>query len=397
MNLNIDNRFRDAVRALGRSVPVWKAAGRNVGVLIFDEKTGRFSTVPDHLEKFCAKVADQDEAAIKDQVKRYKDAYAPGGEAVMRSLNGLRIITINNFMRVMSNWREMFFETQSLGPEDRPAYKHTYQNQVDVYLTGPDGGLRRVKAVKPQKEVYPELYEKKAGPVHYAVRDIQNGFIGPAAQATFDLATDAREVDDLDHYTALQSCFGSFTTSGAKIDRTFQTGRNVRAGVIPTTNELTTPSQGAATKMKWETLREALNYTVRFGTVLGGQRLRLTGIVLVPADELVGITEQFTPTGTTNNSTADRIIADFFSFGWGGINWTLVPDLYLPAGKAIFQTDRKVGHSWEKPSMDMEFVVPSDPQERLRQNREEREYHFVRGISIPGPWKPHVLRVSYHT
>ncbi len=397
MKLILHNSFRESVRALVRTVPLWKAAGRNVSTLVYDEKTGAFHTVPDSLGQFLGQYAGLDEVGLNAQVSRYAAAYTPGGECTMRTMNALRIVTISNFMRAMSHWREMFFETVSLQPDERPAYKHSYQMQCDVYVTGPDGGIRRVKAVQPQKEVYPELYEMVAGPVHYAVRDILNGFIGPAAQATFDLAADARAGDDKLHYDALLTCFGTFTTTGAYLDRTFFGGRNMRAGVMPTTNELVTPGQSGTTKMKWETLREALNYVVRFGNLLNGQPLRLTGVVMVPADELVGITEQFAPTGSTSNTTAEGVISDFFSFRWGSINWTLVPDHFLPAGKAVFMTDRKVGHSWEKPSMDAEYVTPSDPQDRMRLNLEQREYHYVRGISIPGPWKPHVLRVSYHT
>lgn len=396
------NTLKEQVARLSKSQTHWEKSGRNVDVLIFDEKTGQFSSMPDGLKQFCSNIAGADDQALKETVEKYRRAYPYAGssvanEAQMRSLNAMRIITIENFARVMSTWRAMFFENVTLGPDERPAYKHTYKNEIDVYTSSQDGGLKRTRAVKPQKEVYPEIWEKRAGPVTYRIRDILNGDVGQAAQATFDLAADKIEVDDLDHYNALATCFGAFTTTGSKIDRTFIAGRNVRAGVLPSTNELTTPSQDANSKFKIETIQQAINYVTRFGKVLGGQPLRLTGIIIIPADEAIGITSQFSPTSTMSNPSADRIIEDFMSFPYMGTQYTLVPDVYIPVGKCIFQTDRKVGHSYEKPSWDTDLVIPSDPAQRVLENREERTLAYARGISIPAPWKAHVVRVQYHT
>ncbi|MCC7374268.1 MAG: hypothetical protein IT581_06415 [Verrucomicrobiales bacterium] len=397
-----NNTLKEQVARLSRSQTLWDKSGRNVSVLIFDEKTGQISALPDSLKKFCSDVAGKDDQALKETLERYRRAYPYAGssvtnEAQMRALNSMRIITIENFARVLSTWRAMFFENVTLGPDERPVYKHSYKNEIDVYTGSQDGGMKRTKAVKPQKEVYPELYEKRVGPVTYRLRDILQGDIGQAAQATFDLAADKNEVDDLDHYNALATCFGAFTTTGAKIDRTYIAGRNVRSGVLPTTNELDTPSLTGSTKFKVETIIEAINYQTRFGKVLGGQPLRLTGVIIIPADEATGITAQFSPTSNYSNPTSDGIIQDFMSFPYMGTTWTLVPDLYIPAGKCIFQTDRKVGHSYEKPSWDSDVVTPSDPAERILQNREERTLAYARGISIPAPWKAHVVRVRFHS
>lgn len=391
--------FKKSVDAFSRSVPVWEKLGRKVDALAWDEKTGRFYTVPDGLKGFCSQMSAPDEQAIKEQVERWLAATNPSAPnpKALHALNALRIVTIENFARVTTMWREMFFEGIDLADDERPMYAHTYRHEIDVFATSTDGGIKRYKAIKPHREVYPELYERVVGPVFYQIRDINKGMIGQQAEATFELARDKAEVDDLDHYNALLTCFGSFTTSGAKLERTFIQGRNIRSGVLPTTNSLTTPSQGASTKFKWETIAQAIDYQTRFGSVLGGTPLRLNGSIILPADEVVGIFDQFNPTNGASNSANDAAIRDFWTISLGGRQWTLVPDQLVAPGYAIFPTDRKVGHSWGKPSMDREFVTPSEPAEQWRHNRQERELYFNRAITIPGPWKPHVVRVQYHT
>lgn len=396
----LSTRFQGIAAALSKSVQSWEKTGRKIDALAWDEKTGQMHTIPDGLKGFCSAMSAPDEADLKAQLNRWIAATNPSDpnyETAKRSLNALRIVTIENFARVTTMWREMFFETIDLAMDERPMYKHTYRHEVAVFATSTDGGIKRYKAVKPQNEVYPELYERVVGPVRYKIRDINMGMIASQAEATFELGRDKAEVDDLDHFNALMTCFGSFTTTGGKLDRTFISGRNIRAGVLPTTNSLTTPSQGASTKFKWETVAQAIDYQTRFGRVLGGTELVFTGAIILPADEVVGILDQFNPTNGASNTSNDAAIRDFWTIPLGGRNWTLIPDQLLAPGYAIFPTNRKVGHSWGKPDFERELVTPESAAEQWRQNLQDRELYFNRAITIPGPWKPHVVRVQYHT
>jgi hypothetical protein len=388
------------MKELERRRMLLSAFGMDDNAMAFDEQTGQFHTVPESLKSFFQSAYEPaTQEAIAEEIATFTAAYGDSTGQKMRTLQGFRIVTINNLLRVIPKYREAFFEKVTLQDDEIPRIHHETQGEVDVaYFTeGSKGGPDKVKAVRQAKGIEVPLYLRRTDAVEYQLKDLRTGDVADSAKKTFDLARDAAAKDDNDHYTVLAASFGSFTTTGSKPARTYVFDRYIQSGSVPTTNELTTPGQSGSTLLKLATLKEAVKYCKMFGTLIDGTEMRPTGLVYCPAANCTDLADEITATGSQCNPVADGILRDFSAFFYAGVNWVIMPCHDLPAKKVIIPTNKKPGISYEKPSWNKEFLMPSDPQERIMQNKESRSYGWSRGIAIPEARSMGAIRVAFQS
>jgi hypothetical protein len=374
--------------------------GLSDDALAFDEATGEFHTVPNSLRQFFQSAYEPATAdAVAEEIANFTAAYGDATGQKMRTLQGFRIVTIQNLLRVTTKYRETFFETVDLADDEIPRIHHETQGEVDVaYFTeGSKGGPDTVKARRQAKGEEVPLYLRSTDAVEYQLRDLRTGDVADSSKRTFDLSLDAAAKDDMDHYTVLDASFGNFTTTGSKPGRTFVFDKYIQSGSVPTTNELTTPSQDTSSLFKLATLKQAAKYCKQFGTLIGGTEMRPTGLVFCPAANCTDIADEVTATGSQANPVADGILRDFSAFFYAGVNWVIMPCHDLPARKVIIPTTKKVGLSFGKASWNKEFLMPSDPAVRLQQNKEKRAYQWARGIAIPEARSMGAVRVAFQS
>jgi hypothetical protein len=124
--------------------------------------------------------------------------------------------------------------------------------------------------------------------------------------------------------------------------------------------------------------------------MFGTQPLRPTGVIFVPSADVEDIAIEILPTSNVNNGVADAVLANYTSFTYLGVRWTLVPDVTLAPGYAYPVLNRPVGWIWYKPSMDMSGVDTN-----MRKNEESRYQTKVLAMASPEGYRPFALRVKY--
>jgi len=317
-----------------------------------------------------------------------------GVPKAMRQLNEIRVETVSNYIRAEGHFLSMFFDPVNLEPGDVPYFQNTSLNEVNVNYMSEDGRAEIYSAVKSQSQVAVPLKVIESDQVEYATRDIYQGFIGQAAQATFDIGYDLTQKIDGEVFSLMDSsAFGAFDiTNAAKEKRTYVAHSKINAANLPTTNELAAASNGASTKFRLDVVRKIMRYATQWANVFGSSVMP-TGVILVPSLAAADLADEITPDGSTNNSVADELMRDFIQFDYLGVRWVLVPDATL-APKLVYPVfNRPIGRIYYKPSMDEDMVreSPNDP------HRERRWQNKVIGTVIPAPWTPFCARVRYQT
>lgn len=362
-------------------------------------------------EKFKAAMAEPDAESLTKTHELLKRSRT-GDTTAITELNALRTETIDLYLRATTQFASFFCETVTLGADESASFIHTYREPVNVTYMGADGGPRTYKAVKAQKVQYVDMRELQTDSIGYQIRDVNQGpQIAAAAQATVDLAWDmANKVDKtvFDFLTSGTNIYGNFTTTGTKLNRTFVLHDRINTDNIPTTNELTpadvvsTDTNDAATKLRWNAFGAVVKYCDSFGDIFGAP-LRPTGVVFVPSSETTHIVSSLTPTvslssGATggnfvNVSTmTDGLLNNYTSFSYLGINWKLIPDVTLEPGVCYPVLNRPVARLYVKPSYDEEFVTTD-----RKKNWEERSLMKAIGLVTVPPWNVFACRVTYHS
>jgi hypothetical protein len=124
-----------------------------------------------------------------------------------------------------------------------------------------------------------------------------------------------------------------------------------------------------------------------------GQPITPTGVILISSKDALDLSEELTPTGSTNNATADKIIAgDYLEVEWMNRRWKLVPDVTIASGVAYPVLGQPVGDYFSKPSMDESFVETN-----RKKNWETRSAMKVIQFASPQPKRVNACSITYHT
>lgn len=321
----------------------------------------------------------------------------------MRELCGLRIQTESNYMRASSAYAENFFSVITLGDGDRPAFQNETRQEIDIGYVSQDGKTRLNKAVAPQDEYLIPLRPLSSDVVGYFTRDIYNGNITTAATRTVDIGFDLRRQYDKNAFTLLTAARGSGGALGTFDFGASGTKRNLRdaalhsgivAANLPTTNDIVVAGNTAASgKFRLAVLRAIVQYAVAWGAgTFSDGDLFPTGMVFIPSIETAALTNEITPNGSTNNPIANELMQKYLNFSYMGINWVLVPDATIPAGKCYPVFNKPVGYIYRKPSMDKELVKTYE-----EKDWEERSAKIITGIYIPSNRRMNFARFDYLT
>lgn len=315
-----------------------------------------------------------------------------GDMEAVQELNALWMETINLYIRAKSNFL-MFFRPVTLQPNEQVCYESTYNNEIDVSYIGQDGGPRTRKAVAAKKQTFFDMKELHSEEVGYQIRDINLGpDIATMAQKTVDIAWDMEaKLNDLAK-TLYLTLLGSFTTTGAKLSRTYIPNQYIVGANLPTTNVLSATSNGPTTLFRMDCIRKIARYAGQWADVWG-QPITPTGVILISSKDALDLSEELIPTGATNNSTADKIIAgDYLEVAWMGRNWKLVPDVTIASGVAYPVLGQPVGDYFSKPGVDESFVETN-----RKKNWETRSAMKVVQFASPQPKRVNACSITYHT
>lgn len=331
----------------------------------------------------------------------------------MQQLQALRTERIDLLVRATSSFASMMYETQTLADDEQACIEHTYKNLVNVRYVGQDGGARTVKAVQAFKRQYIDMRELTSDEVGYQIRDINTGNTIPQqAQATVDIGMDLANKVDFEAYALLvggtingknygDGVFGNFKWTGPKLSRTAILHPRINASNLPAKNDYTNddldPFEEAGQtgdqlqQFRLAVIRLAIAHCAKFGNIFDGRPIRPTGAIFIPSSEATALASEIKPTGSTSNTVADGIMADFLQFDYLNIRWTLIPDVTLPKGRCYFVLNRPVGRILTKPQMDTEWVETNK-----RKNWETRGMTKVVAFYTLENWKPFALRIAYN-
>ena len=335
-------------------------------------------------------LAELSAAEKAEQIASWKQAIT---DPVKRAeLCAFRTTVVDSYVRATSKYASLFFRPVNLGDSERPVLQNTYRSEIKVTYLAEDGGPKVIKALKPQKQTFTDLRVLSTEEFGYHTRDIYQGDISAAAQATVDMAYDMANKVDAEAYGLMTSgttLYGAFTTTGTKLSRTWVANSRVVAANLPSTNELSASSNGANTKFRLDCCRQIVRYCEGFADIFGAP-IRPTGVILVPSVDAADLADEIVPTGSTNNAIADGILANYSQFSYMKVNWTIVPDATIASGYCYPVLNRPVGEIYFKPSMDEEFVTTDQ-----KKHWESRVQNKVVGFSIPEPWRVFACRVHY--
>lgn len=318
-------------------------------------------------------------------------ARANNPEAILE-LNALWMETINLYIRAKSNFL-MFFRPVTLQPNEQACYESTYDSEVDVYYIGEDGGPRTRKAVRAKKQTFFDMRELHSEEVGYQIRDINLGpDIAMMAQKTVDIAWDLEAKLNALAKEMYLTLLGSFTTTGAKLSRTYIPNSYIVTSNLPSTNVLTATGNSGSTLFRLDCIRKISRYAGQWADVWG-QPITPTGVILISSKDALDLSEELTPTGSTSNPTADAIIGgDYLEVEWMKRRWKLVPDVTLAAGTAYPVLSQPVGDFFQKPSMDESFVETF-----RKKNWETRSAMKVIQFASPQPKRVNACSIAYRS
>jgi hypothetical protein len=353
------------------------------------------TVVSEKLKAYAAAAVSAD--ARKKAAELYNQAL--NDPAKMRELCGLRVEQTQNYILASNNFMRLFFDVVTLKDDERPIVQNNTKQEIRVGYIGSSGSPKTVKIIKDQVETMIDLKWVSSEKVDYRLTDIYNGDVSQAAQATVDIGFDmANKMDQLcyDLLTASVAnggAFGTFTFTGNKASRVYLANSRIKTSNLPASNDITVPGSTSSTKFRFAVLKAIAKYGSQFVGAFPDGDLVPTGLVVVPALDLWDLADEITPSGSTNNKTANQILERGpMEIDYAGKNWTLIPDNTIESGVCYPQFNKRVGEVFLKPGLDKEFV---DTQ--VEKNIEFRSQKKVFGAYITNPHRLRAARFTYKT
>lgn len=392
------------------------------------EKDGQKATVvvprDEAVREFMKNLASQepDPKAMADKIIA---AWGDQTGELQKELSAARIEQIGNFIASESTFKETFFRTVTLAPDEQPWFVNETKNEMRVGVIGDDGTPEMVRVVRPQDRTAVGLYLIASDKVRYKTMDIYRGDVSLSATATLDIARDIRFKMDRIHFDLLNAatssggCYGVFSYENArtnKATRVYLAHSGVKTAHLPTTNSIVNgttggttgdrftvqyydpPKDSAGSATDYTGFRPAVllaiaDYCASWGDVLpGGGRLMPTGEIIVPASDIINIGLSMLPiANVTANALQDQVMTNgYMSLSVMGMNWRFIPDVTIDAGTCYPRLNLLPGISYEKPVWNKETVTRND-----QENWEERYAQAAYGAVIPAQLRPRGLKVKY--
>lgn len=332
----------------------------------------------------------------------------------MLALNAVRLEQVGNYIFSESTFMNMFFEINTLQPDEEPFYINETMQEIAVANMGEDGSPEMVRVVKPEARTSIALHFIASRKVRYKTLDVYRGVVSDVATRTFDIAQDLQFKLDRKHYDLLNAatsaggCYGVFSYEQGRANtatRIYVPHSGIITTHLPTTNDFdmndsanTTNNpnaNGGLTVFGIAVLKAIQNYADKWANVLpdaSGARLVPTGEIIVPASDIIAIADVADP---AMDVAAQRIQEDinrdgYTSLQYLGRQWRFIADVTIPAGTCFPRFNMVPGKSYTKPSLDKEFVETNE-----EENWERRYQRKVYGACIVSQHRPRALRIKY--
>lgn len=360
--------------------------------------------------KFEKDKAPADLKANNEKLGKLFQGWHAGDPESANALCELIITTTQNF--VLPNLVfGRFFEVKTLGEKDSPGEVNLTQSEFKCKVISQDNGVADiVKITKERRTVNHDLFAVITPRLEWTIRDLYRGNIENAAQVMVDIAeVIAQEIEKRLHpegSTFLESgegalesdVYGAFTLTGAKSGRVWTKNSMIKAGYLPTTNELSISGVGAGTTFGFSAFETILAYCHGFSAtrdVGGSGELAPTGEVYVAAPD---VREILTGLTTVTGAKSTPIAEQLQERGWmelpmfGGVVWKVIPVQTIARKQLYARLNRPVGTLYFKPSEDA-----VDEQADKMKNIAWRQEKKVMSIVIPLPNVRNTCRVAYRT
>jgi hypothetical protein len=336
-----------------------------------------------------------------------------GNKDKMTALNELRVEAVGNYIFSDSNFMNMFFDVDTLGDSDEPAYTNDTMQEISIGLMGEDGTPEMVRVVKPEARTTVGLHFISSRVVRYKTLDVYKGRVADIATKTFDIAQDLGFQLDRQHYNLLTQsvanggAYGPFSTEQGRANtatRIYLPHTGIVTGHLPATNDYdmtatansaTNPTPDLIGAFGIEILKAVVDYADKWANVVpdaGGARLVPTGEIIVPASDIIAIANTWAP---SQNVASQRIQEEinangYTSFQYLGRTWRFIGDVTIPSGTCYPRFNMVPGKSYMKPGFDREFVETNEPQ-----NTEKRWQRKVYGAVVISQHRPRGMRIKY--
>jgi len=345
-----------------------------------------------------------------------------------KMLASLRVEQTNNFVFAESTIGASFFEVQTLGPSDEPAYTNYSKNEVRMGYMGEDGSPDTVRVVKAESNGKPALRLLTTPWVQYKTMDLYKGDVSAIAKSQFDINRDLTFNFDRELFKLLTAsiasggAFGPFgyetangdplTGTKNKATRVYLPHSGIKTVHLPTTNDLDltgtakatatvsgvanvvkNPGSVATTAFGVPVLRAILQYANSWANVLPeGGRLVPSGEVIVPASDIIAIAEALAPTANASaQDLQEQVNANgYMGLSYLGTNWRFIPDITIDKGTCYPRFNQLPGIVWRKPVYDKEYVEANLPE-----HWEKRCQQMAYGAAILSQRRARALRIKY--
>jgi hypothetical protein len=353
-------------------------------------------------------IKESDSADVKEAkaqaLQTLRDALN-GDRKALRSLNALRLETVDNFIKASSNFIR-FFNVVTLKADEEPGIKNETMNEIKCGYVAQHGSPRSMKIEPNQAHARIPLRYVTSDRVGYFTQDIYKGDISGLAQKTFDIAFDLNFKLDRLTYDLLTAslvnggAYGAFVTTGAKASRDYNPHSGVQTTHLPTTNDITVnatalDNSGAIVgKFGVRVLQEIIRYSDSWANVFSDGRIVPTGEIIVPASDLFAVLTDLTLiSGASGSETSfESQVAEkgYTELDYAGKRWRFVPDVTIPKKKCYPIFTKKPGNVYFKPDLDQEFTFTDQ-----EKHWEERSQQKVFGAYIIKQHRMNVARFTY--
>lgn len=313
--------------------------------------------------------------------------------------NGLRIITEQNWMVPSLLFAAMFFDTQSLAPDDQVIYQRRTKQEIELFQYGKNGKPKRFSFTDEQfysNGVPVTLKWLSTRRVEYPLMDLNKGSLREAALETFDLGTDmAAAVDAEAKAMAVAGAYTTWNFTGSPVARIINAHSRVVTANFPTTNIIA----GGANPNLLTLCRAVKAYCGAWGTgAFHDGDLAPTGRILVPSgdvDRIIGLSDLSTVSAAKSALGEQLQKEGWTTFHFLGIDWQLVPDNTLASGVLYPQLNKPIGTIFFKPAFDKEVVKVEDEKDELGGDYESRYLKKPLGVVLPVGRRVNGLKITY--
>lgn len=330
----------------------------------------------------------------------------------MTALNALRVEQVGNYIAAESMWASAFFERVPLADNEEPYVDNMTSQEIRVGHVGEDGTPDAVRVVKPESRTGIALRFLMSQKVRYKVLDVYRGRVAEISKKQFDIARDLRLQLDYEHYSLLTAsvatggAFGAFSTENGrsnKAGRIYVAHSRVTTSRLPSTNDwnitsgavsATNPLGTTSAAFGVDTLRAVEHYANLWADLLpDGGRLVPTGEIIIPSNQVVGISSALSMSSNTASNSLQQQVADmgYAKLDFLGRTWRFIPDAtYCPTDYCFPRFNLLPGKTFMKPSFDKEFVTTNEAE-----NWEERYQRMVYGAHVISQHRPRALRIKF--